>query len=64
MQVESVAATLCLAEQCHAAELKRICLGFAAQNRQAVRATDGYQHMMRSWWWVVFQSSAHIFCDA
>ncbi len=48
MQVETVATTLALGEQNHAAELKRVCLEFVSRNLGAVMGSEGYQHMIRS----------------
>ena len=48
MQVETVATTLALGEQNHAAELKRVCLDFVSRNLGAVMGSEGYQHMIRS----------------
>ena len=47
-QVETVATTLSLGEQNHAAELKRVCLEFVSRNLGAVMQSEGYQHMIRS----------------
>lgn len=48
VEVETVATTLALGEQNHAAELKRVCLEFVSRNLGAVMQSEGYQHMIRS----------------
>ena len=44
----TAATTLALAEQNHAAELKRVCLDYVSRHLQAVMASDGYAHMVSS----------------
>lgn len=48
VEVDTVATTLALGEQNHAAELKRVCLEFVSRNLGAVMQSEGYQHMIRS----------------
>ena len=48
VDVAMAATTLALAEQNNAGELKSVCLAFVSRNLQAVMASEGYQHMVRS----------------
>lgn len=43
--VNSVAKTLALADRSHAAELKAVCLRFAAENLAAVMRSDGFEYL-------------------
>ncbi|EYU46143.1 hypothetical protein ABFS82_04G069600 [Erythranthe guttata] len=45
ISVNSVAHTLALADRFHAAELKAICLRFAAENLAAVMRSDGFEYL-------------------
>ncbi|KAJ3669923.1 hypothetical protein LUZ60_010247 [Juncus effusus] len=45
VNVNSVASTLALADQFHAAELKAVCLKFAAENLSAVIRSDGFEYL-------------------
>ena len=48
VDVAMAATTLALAEQNNAGELKSVCLAFVSRNLQAVMASEGYRHMVRS----------------
>ncbi|KAL0459063.1 UNVERIFIED_CONTAM: BTB/POZ and MATH domain-containing protein 4 [Sesamum latifolium] len=48
ISVNSVSQTLALAERFHAAELKAICLRFAAENLAAVMRSDGFEYLKES----------------
>ncbi|RYR45793.1 BTB/POZ and MATH domain-containing protein 5 [Arachis duranensis] len=50
--VSSVANILTLADNCHATELKSVCLKFAAQNLAAVMRSDGFEHMKEKCPWL------------
>ncbi|KAJ1432161.1 TRAF-like [Sesbania bispinosa] len=50
--VSSVADILTLADDCHAMELKAVCLKFAAQNLAAVMRSDGFVHMKEKCPWL------------
>ncbi|CAK8538536.1 unnamed protein product [Lathyrus sativus] len=52
IDVNSVARILALADQCHAAELKAVCLKFAAQNLAAIMRTDGFESMKEKCPWL------------
>ncbi|EPS71913.1 hypothetical protein M569_02844, partial [Genlisea aurea] len=45
ISVSSVALILALADSCHAAELKAVCLRFAAENLAAVMRSDGFEYL-------------------
>jgi speckle-type POZ protein len=48
VSVDTVATTLALAEQHHAAELKAVCLKFAASNLAAVMHSEGFEYLRDS----------------
>lgn len=48
VSVDTVATTLALAEQHHAAELKAVCLKFAAANLAAVMQSEGFEYLRDS----------------
>ncbi|KAF7815444.1 BTB/POZ and MATH domain-containing protein 4 [Senna tora] len=50
--VNSVADVLTWADHCHAAELKAVCLKFAAQNIAAVMRSDGFEFMKEKCPWL------------
>ncbi|KAL5101630.1 hypothetical protein RYX36_005957 [Vicia faba] len=52
IDVSSVASILTLADKCHAAELKAVCLKFAAQNLAAIMRTDGFESMKEKCPWL------------
>ncbi|GAQ90731.1 BTB/POZ/MATH-domains containing protein [Klebsormidium nitens] len=45
VSVDTVATTLALAEQHHAAQLKKVCLQYAAQNLNPVMKSEGFEHL-------------------
>lgn len=45
ISVDYVSEMLALADQCHALELKNVCLKFAAEHLAAVMRTDGFVHL-------------------
>lgn len=48
VSIDTVATTLALAEQHHAAQLKSVCLKFAAGNLKGVMGTEGFEYLRES----------------
>jgi len=46
VEASTAATTLALAEQNHAAELKRVCMEYTARHLRPVMASEGYAHMI------------------
>ena len=61
VDISTAATTLALAEQNNASDLKRVCLAFVSRNLQAVMASEGYQHMVRNFFFCRFVFSSLCF---